>query len=171
MIVTEERLAELFDQIPSIQVNSSTSLKPVFSWGKKEVLNKWVEQYESKTYPLIWLLPSEESYNSLSGFTTRRVILIIAHLETRVELFNADRYSSSYDNVLNPLTNYVIQALSNSTITRLINSDDIKIFKEPNYSDREKNGSIDLWDAVRIECDVEFNNNNDNNCLNIIKWT
>lgn len=166
MIVTEDRLTELFGQIPNIQINASTFLKPVFSWGKREELNRWVEKYKSNTYPLIWLLPSEESYNSLSELTTRRIVLIIAHLETRVELFNAERYSSSYDNVLNPLTDYVIQALSNSNITRLINNDDIKIFKEPNYSDREKNGSIDLWDAVRIECDVEFNNN----CLNTIKW-
>ena len=170
MIVTEERLAELFDQIPNIDINTGNnavlSLKPVFSWGKKKELNRWVEQYKSNTYPLIWLLPTKDDYNRLSELVTKRVVLVIAHLEDRIDLFNKERYSSSYNDVLNPLTDYVIQALENSNITRVINLDTIGIFKEPNYSEREKNGSIDLWDAVRIECDVEFNNN----CLNTIKW-
>lgn len=167
MIVVEERLRELFDLIPEIQVNSSNLKKPVFSWGKKEELNRWVEAYDSGTYPLIWLLPAEESHNNFSDLSTRRIVLILATLETRRELFNAQRYQGSYKNVLNPLTDYVIKAFQKSSITRLINANDITIFKEPNYSEREENGTIDLWDAVRIECEVEFNNN----CLTTIKWT
>lgn len=166
MIVVEERLEELFNLIPEIQINSSNLKKPVFSWGKKEELNRWVEAYKSDTYPLIWLLPENESHNTFANRVTRRLVLILATLETRTELFNKQRYQGSYKSVLNPLTDYVIQALQKSSITRLVNANDVSVFKEPNYSERDENGSIDKWDAVRIECEVEISNN----CLTSIKW-
>lgn len=167
MIVVEERLQELFSQIPEIQLNSNNSNKPFFSWGKKEELNRYILNTDEKVlYPLIWLLPSEDTQNILSEYATRQAVFILATRETRDELYNPQRYQGSYKNTLNPLTSYVIQALQNSSITRIINPNDIKVFKEPNYSDQGENATIDKWDAVRIECNVEINNN----CLNTLKW-
>lgn len=167
MIVVEERLQELFSQIPEIQLNSNNSNKPFFGWGKKEELNRYILNTDEKVlYPLIWLLPSEDTQNILSEYATRQAVFILATRETRDELYNPQRYQGSYKNILNPLTSYVIQALQNSSITRIINLDEIKVFKEPNYSDQEKNATIDEWDTVRIECNVEINNN----CLNTLKW-
>jgi len=166
MIVVEESLKELFNLIPDIQLNSSVTRKPIFSWGKQEELNRWVETYKSDTYPLIWLLPEVDTHNVLSDQATRRVILILATLETRKDLFNQQRWQGSYKSILNPLTDYVIQALQNSSITNIVNSNEIQVFKEPNYSNREENGCIDQWDALRIECEVVFYNN----CLTDIKW-
>jgi hypothetical protein len=167
MIVLEERLKELFDLLPEIQIKSQLSRKPVFSWGRKEELNRYIETEKSDSYPLIWLLqPQSETHNRLAKRVTQNVILILATLETRKDLFNQQRWQGSYKNVLNPLAEYVIQALENSSITRLQDSTNITILKEPNYSDSGKNGTIDEWDALRIECEVEFNDN----CLNTIKW-
>ncbi len=169
MIVIEEKLRELFNLIPDIQINSNNLQKPYFSWGKKEELNRYILGYNKQgeqPYPLIWLMPEVDTYNYMADMVTRRVVLILATLEPRSELYNAQRYQGSYTTTLNPLTSYVVQALRNSTITRVLDSSDIKIFKEPNYSDQGENATIDKWDAVRIECDVEFNNN----CLNTIKW-
>lgn len=166
MIVVEDKLTELFDMIPSIQVNSNNLKKPVFSWGKKEELNRYVELYKSNLYPLIWLLPTEDTYNISSNLVTKRVVLILSTLETRQDILNPQRYRGSFEQVLNPLASYVVQALQNSSITRITNPDSITILKEPNYSDAGENATIDLWDAIRIECDVEFNNN----CLKPIKW-
>ena len=167
MIVVEDRLRDLFNQIPEVRKNANNTNKPFFSWGKKEELNKYVlKTDESVLYPLIWLLPSNDDYNSLSERVNKKVTLIIATRETREELFNPQRLKGSYEQVLNPLLDYIIQALQNSSITRITNNDSISIFKEPNYSDNSENGVIDKWDAIRLECDVEFNNN----CLNTIKW-
>lgn len=167
MIVLEERLKELFALLPEIQINSQVSKQPIFSWGRKEELNRYIETYKSDSYPLIWLLqPQSETHNRLAKRVTQNVILILATLETRDELFNQQRWQGSYKSVLNPLAEYVIQALENSSITRLEDSTNITILKEPNYSESDKNGAIDKWDALRIECEVEFNDN----CLNTIKW-
>lgn len=165
MIVVEERLRDLFDLIPEIQIKTGVSKKPSFSWGDKVELNRYLDKYKSSSYPLIWLLPSEDTFNHSSNLTDRNIVLILATLETRDELFNAQRFAGSYSQVLNPLTNYIIQAFESSNITR-ITSTDIKILKEPNYSDNGKHGAIDKWDAVRISLDVEFNNS----CLKPIKW-
>lgn len=166
MIVVEERLRDLFSQIPDIQLNADNLRKPTFSWGKKEELNRYIEKYKSALYPLIWLLPTEDTYNNLSELTNKKLVLIISTLETRDELFNPQRYQGSYDKVLNPLLDYVLQSLQNSSITRITNNESITIFREPNYSDNEENGTIDKWDAIRLECDVEFNDN----CLKTLKW-
>ena len=36
MIVVEEKLRDLFDLIPEIEVNPTYSTKPFYSWGRKE---------------------------------------------------------------------------------------------------------------------------------------
>lgn len=167
MIVVEDRLTELFGLIPAIQINPSHSNKPFFGWGKKEELNRYVLKKDAAVlYPLVWLLPSEDNYNILSERVSKKVILIIATRETNIEYYNPTRLKYSFKTTLNPLLNYVLQALQNSSITDITNNDSISVFKEPNYSDNSENGVIDKWDAIRLEIDVEFNSN----CLNDIKW-
>ena len=169
MIVVEERLRELFDLIPEIYVKNGVSNKPAFSWGDKLALNQFLtvayKDSSFKTYPLIWLLPSEDSYNNSVDILDRRVSLVLATLETRKDLLNDHRLQGTYKNTLNPLTEYVIQALNNGSIINYI-SPLINILKSPNYSINEDNESIERWDAVRIDLDVQFNNK----CLNPIKW-
>lgn len=167
MIVVEDKLRDLFTQIPDIQVNENTSTKPFFGWGKKEELNKYVLKTDAEVlYPLIWLLPTKDDYNRAAELVEKRLILIIATRETNIEYYNTTRLEYSFKTVLNPLSEYVIQALENSSITRVIDSTGIEIFKEPNYSDSGENATIDKWDAIRLELDVEFNDN----CLKTIKW-
>lgn len=167
MIVIEDKLEELFSQIPDIRVNDNVTTKPFFSWGKKEELNRYVEKTKASVlYPLIWKLPSKEDYNRSSELSTTDLVLIIATRETNSEYFNPTRLEYSFKTTLNPLTEYVIQALQNGSTTRITNIESIGIYKEPNYSDNGENAVIDKWDAIRIECNVEFNDN----CLKTLKW-
>lgn len=166
MIVIEDRLRDLFNLIPDIQVNTNNLVKPKFGWGDKLELNRYLELYDSSSYPLIWLLPDEDKHNYRTEFVERDLTLILATLETRKDLLNPQRYQGSYKYVLNPLTSYVTQSLLNSSIINRVLSDEISVFKHPNYTDKEENGTIDKWDAVKIKCRVEFNNY----CLKPIKW-
>lgn len=165
MIVVEHRLRDLVNSMPSIFINDSNELKPFFGWGNKDELNRTLEEYQSSVYPLIWLLPSLDSYDFKAKRVERNCSFIIATLETKKDLLNADRYNYNFDIVLNPLTSLLVSGLRKSSITRMV-SQRVEVFKEPNYSEIEKDGVIDLWDAVRIDCTVEFNNN----CLRAIKW-
>ncbi len=167
MIVTEHKLREIFNSLPEVLLhNSNVKVKPFFSWGDKLALDKYIKGYQSNCYPLIWLLPSEEVENRRANTITRRCVFIIATLETNVELYNAERYVGSYDNTLNPLAEYVKESIDRSSNVRLVDPTDITQFKQPNYSDEEDNGTIDLWDATRLEIEIEFNNE----CFKPISW-
>ena len=62
MIIVEHKLRDVFNTIPEVLLNgSNTTVKPFFSWGDKKALDKYIKGYQSNCYPLIWLLPSEES--------------------------------------------------------------------------------------------------------------
>tara|TARA_R110002167_G_scaffold313655_1_gene519315 strand:- start:12667 stop:13185 length:519 start_codon:yes stop_codon:yes gene_type:complete len=160
MIVTEDSLASIIDGFPSIQINSSTNLKPQFGWGDDKELNRYIALRKSKSYPLIWLLPSEDLYEGSTGQSVvKECTFIIATRETRTMLLNEARYKASFAIVLNPLTDNLIKGLSSSNITSRSNSE-YKIIKLPNYSDDEiKNGTIDLWDAISLKIDIRFTNN------------
>ena len=167
MIIVEHKLREVFNSLPEVLLhNSNVAKKPFFSWGDKLALDKYIKGYKSNCYPLIWLLPSEEKEDRRANTITRRCVFIIATLETNVELYNAERYVGSYDNTLNPLAEYVKESLDKGSNTRLVDPKDVKQFKQPNYSDEEDNGTIDLWDAIRLEMDVEFNSN----CFKPLIW-
>lgn len=170
MIVVEEKLRDLFDMIPEIEINASNLVKPCFSWGDEGALRQFmVAAYNIDVnfnlYPLIWLLPSKDDNNPRAKTLTKKVSLVISTLETRDELLNDQRLQGTFKNVLNPLSDYIEQCFLNSSITLL--QSNIETFKHPNYSVNKKSGSIDKWDAMRIDCEVEFNSN----CLKPIKWT
>lgn len=167
MIVTEHKLRDIVAQMPTIQINADTSVKPKFGWGHKKELNRYLLKKPQNWFPLVWLLPNRETHTEQGQRVERNCSIVICTQETRLELYNDERYLISYDLVLNILSDYVIQGLKGSSITDIIG--DYDIFKEPNYSDSEaanESGAIELIDATRIDCNVRFNDE----CLKKIKW-
>lgn len=167
MIVTEHRVRDIVGQIPKVRLRADLERKPSFHWGGKKELNRYLQKMKDASYPLIWLLPSKDTFNT-DGTAERECEFIIATRETRTELFNTERYEASFEIVLNPLTEYLVQGLQTSSVSDFT-SDAWSLIKYPNYSENEKeeeNGTIDLWDATKLICGVRFNNN----CLNTIQW-
>ena len=169
MIVAEHTIRDIIATIPAIQINSNTLSKPKFHWGDADELNRYVQVMKEGSYPLIWLLPSPDNYEGATGQDlTKECSFIIATRETRQSLFNNERYKTSFDLVLQPLTENLIHGLTVSNATSRI-GDNWKILKLPNYSaESEKNGTIDLWDAISLTIDVRFNSNL--KCLNTISY-
>jgi hypothetical protein len=169
MIVVEHTIKEIVDTIPAIQINSELLAKPKFHWGDEDELNRYVQLMKEGSYPLIWLLPSPDNYEgSLGQDVIKECSFIIATRETRQEMFNNERYKTSFDIVLQPLTDNLIHGLSVSTATSRI-GDKWEIMKFPNYSaESQKNGTIDLWDAISLTIDVRFNSNL--KCLKTISY-
>jgi len=164
MIITEHIIRDIVAQIPTIDLNANNlAVSTKFGWGDKYELNRYLEVKKTDSYPLIWLLPSEEKHIENGLLCERPCTLVVAMLETNVDLFNDERYIKSYELVLNPLTNYLVEGLRNSNVTELVN-DDWNLFKRPNYSESKYgkpeetvNGTIDLWDAVELNCTIQFN--------------
>ena len=175
MIITEHRIRDIVAEIPGFDLNADyLNVKPKFGWGDKFELDRYLALKKSDSYPLIWLLPSQENHSEDFRLCRRSCTIIIAMLEKDISLFNDQRYLKSYDLVLNPLTNYLVEGIRAANITYLNEQEDnwdiekIPNYSENNYGGTEKTSSatIDLWDAVQLDCNIEFNNEP----LNKIFW-
>ncbi len=157
MIVVEHAIRAIVATIPTIQINASLSATPKFHWGDELELNRYIKLKKDGAYPLVWLLPDSDKYEGENGEKAiRKCAFIIATREIRKELFNDQRYIKTFDVVLNPLTEYLIKGLTVSSISDRIGNG-FTTTKFPNYSaESEKNGTIDTWDAIRLEIEVRF---------------
>ena len=156
MIVSEHRLREIVATMPEIRLNDSISNKPFFHWGDKVELNNYLKTKEEAPYPLIWLLPTVDNYINRGKRLSKSCEIIIATQESRKDLFNDQRYILSFDTILNPTTDKLIQGLTKASISSVFG--DWEVFKFPNYSEADKdNVTIALWDAVKLTIEVEFN--------------
>lgn len=165
MIISEHRIRDIIATIPEIRLNDDFTLFPKYHWGDEKELNRWIQEVKEDAYPLIWLLPSPDNYKGNGKELEKNCEFIIATREKQEDLFNDARYINSFDTVLNPLTEKLIHGLKVSTISDLINQE-WTINKYPNYSNADKNGTIDLWDALKLNIKVRFNDS----CLNTISY-
>jgi len=169
MIVPEHSIRDIVNLMPVVQINKDLALKPKFHWGDEQELNRFIELKKEGSYPLIWLLPSTEvHYGSRYQKVDKTCSFIIATRETRKELFNDQRYIKSFDLVLNPLADYLTYGLTVSNISDRVDND-FDLFKHPNYSaDTAENGTIDIWDAIKLDIKITFYDNID--CLKPIYY-
>lgn len=168
-IVVQDIMQTLVDNLPEFIVNEkrNVSKKCSFSFGKEEELNRYLKATNSQDYPLIWLLPSKNTNDITSNIVKRRVSIIIATLEENSDYFNVTRYERSFKPVLFPIRDYLVHSLRNSGATRLIGSE-VDTYEFPNYVKDDGAGNIDKWDAIRIECDVDFIRDK---CIKSFTWT
>lgn len=163
MIVVEHRIRDIVGTIPTIRLNEDQSSKPFFHWGDKKELNRWLKN-KKDAYPLIWLLPTSDDYIDRGRAVNKVCEFIIATREKRKDLYNDQRYLKAFDVVLNPTTDKLIQGLTKSSISTMI--DDFTIFKFPNYSEADQNFTIELWDATKLTINMNFTDN----CLKNINY-
>ena len=165
MIVFENRLAELFDTLPLMNVNSN-DYKVFFNWGTQDVLNKYLALTDIQSrYPLIWLTNSDDTYKTGTNYVRRdNVRLVLAMHSDKSDYFNPEVFNTDYEVVLNPLLDNVLKALKNSSISRM--DLEYKVQRLPNYSVNDNNGSLDVWNAITLDCSIELTDN----CLKPIKY-
>lgn len=170
MQAPEKILTELFDLLPDATFSNGNTAKIEFGWGSQQDLNKYIKLKGNKRkYPLIWLVNGTERENRLGLTINRRLRLIIAINSTKIENLNPTIWDSDFDVTLNPIKENVLTALTTSGRTNL-NQTTIDIERLPNYSEEGTNNTktIDIWNAIVIDCDVIFDNNT--NCFNTIKF-
>jgi hypothetical protein len=170
MIIVEERIREIIEGIPKIFVNDDVTTKPKFHWGDRYELVKYLEINKDDSYPLIWLLLGIDNHTERGRLCTRECEFIIATRETDKSLMNDVRFNKSFTIVLNPLLEYILQGLNNSSISRIV-EESWSVERRPDYTESyykndNDNYTIDLWDALKLTVEVEFNNH----CLKTITW-
>jgi hypothetical protein len=166
MIVVEHSIRDIVGTMPIVRLNDAVSNKPTFAWGNKFELGRYLK-LKKDSYPLIWLLPSLDSYSNRGQTVNKVCEFIIATRESNTDLFNDERYLRSFDVILNPTTDKLIQGLTKSSISSVSGGNEWGIFKFPNYAEADKSFTVDLWDAVKLTIEVNFN---DNKCLKTINY-
>lgn len=167
-IIPEEKIEAICNQIPALELNSGLAARqPRFGWGTKKELNRYLAHNRDNSYPLIWMLPNEDTHKESMSLCERLCEIVIATREPEATLMNNERYQLSFKYVLNPLASYVIEGITKSTVSRAIN-DIVKVGRYANYSDtnQEEAAAIDMWDAIKITITAEFNKQK----LNTIVW-
>lgn len=169
MILFEKRAGELIGTMAPVQVNGNLTTSVKFYWGDEEDLQLFIKKTGNENYfPLIWLVTGRDEYPR-SNRVRRKAEFVILTRETDRELLNTERIERSFNYVLNPITNSLVELLSKSTISNIV---DNKYYtqKFTNYSSSErgkdKNLVNDIWDAIKLTCEVEFNDRTLNICKN-----
>lgn len=147
-IVVEERLNDLFALLPA----TSDGFKPVYHFGDGIELNKFVIGRENQVYPLIYQTSTREEQQMKQNLVETRLEIFLA-VQTTTDLYNTERWATSYRNVLLPLFENIHKAFIRSGI---ISSEwKYDIDKIPNYNRLEgKNGTLDILDVLRFRLNV-----------------
>ncbi len=157
MITFEEKLGEIFSQIPDFIDKNNKLFKVRYNWGTIDVLNKFLILPEnSSKYPLIWLTVNEEEENIITKTIKKNAKIIIATHSDKVDSFNDFIFQTDYKEILLPVYNNVITALIKSGVVII---SDLKIKRElsPNYSVKNnEKGLIDIWNVLAFTINIEI---------------
>jgi len=156
MIVVEERLAEVFAQLPPI---GGVACK--YHFGDGIEANKFIKGANHDVYPLVY-----QTSNNWTGMVVPEIevetdlVLLLCVQNLNQDMYNSERWATSYRNVLLPLFENVDKALQRSGI---ISSDyRYSVRNYPNYSERESkenNKFIDIVDAIEVSLRVTISAN------------
>ena len=166
MIVFEERLGELVDVLPP-HINTATATEfPIkYGWGTQDELNKYLAlPRQDSPYPLIWLINGTDKENLSAHEVRRQTQLLIATVSDKQSEMNPFIYQIDYKDVLVPVLENLIQCFTQSGISQIVRNEIERKFL-PNFSVRENNGEIDIWNVISLDLELAIS---DNSCINEI---
>lgn len=155
MIVLENRLAEAFATLPEIG-----NKKPVYRWGNEEHLIKQIVQFQKANrlpYPLIYQISNVSTYDKARNMLTAKVSFVIATRNEATAQLNENRWALNYKDVLFPVADYMCQLFKKGSI--FLWNEQSTLTEFPNYGTGEKNKTVDIWDALRLDTTIKINSN------------
>lgn len=138
-----------------------------FSFGDQKELNKWIAGRGSLSkYPLVWyvLVRKNRPVNTDYVEASSRIILFTS---TTQELYNAKRSLINYDQILNPLSDKIIQAIEESSTIDFFNlevkDEDLPCYGLESQSfetGKTESVTVDYLDAKILHVDLRVKKNN-----------
>jgi len=162
MIVVEEKLTELFEQLPLID-----GFMPVYKWGNEFHLQQQLAIYSkanTSPYPLIYQTSNLSRQKTFDNNCEAKLSLILACQNTEVSLTNEERWAMSYRKVLYPLLRNIEICLSSSG--NIIWDGEYIMEEFPNYGNGKDEFTLDVWDALLIKLTITINDG----CIQKIKF-
>lgn len=159
-IIVENRFSEMFDYLPALLDADDNPHNIVFEFGDQKELLAFLKESEgqSEPYPLIWLQYPYEENHQKTRVEIKNMVLVFA-VKTNVEMFNRERFETTFGEVLFPLLDNVKKLFR---LANIIDTDNTyRMVKFPNYSATEEGDEqvvFDTWDALKITFDCTINN-------------
>ena len=166
MILPEDRFIALFDTLPSI-INDGNEYKPQYDFGTIEDLNRFLNQKRKEValiggniYPLIWLETPIKKTGTDKRVTFKPVIVL--GTLTNSTISNRERLEVTFKPVLIPLLENVLKSLKQSGFTTIVKKKFLHEYDRTdffNYVTDEEHEATDIWDAMKIELEIEMTDN------------
>lgn len=164
MIDTHAKLSEVFEQLPEID-----GCKPNYKWGNDQHLNQLLKAYTNDptkaVYPLIYNVSNRTSQNEARKESELRLSLVIATRNNEKDLLNANRWATSYKNVLFPMVQNIVKCFYQAGI--FMWDETLDLYEFPNYGNGKENKTIDIWDALRMDLTITIQGDR---CIKTIKF-
>ena len=159
MIIVEDIIKARVSKLTKVDLLDGRSQLPVYGWGDKNELNKYLKEVGTNSYPLIWQIPTKEN-ESVNQITQRsEFIIAVNFVKEDTELMNSDRLELTFKPILMPLLEDFIDVVNKGKNSSFDKSN-YERFKIPNYSvTNRENDVVDLWDAVTLSIDATYFNN------------
>lgn len=161
IIIIEDVLEKAFEQLPRFS-NGGEDFYPLFKFGDDKELIAFLKenQGQKSPYPIIWLVYPFEEDHQRTHVNVENMSLVLA-TETNCEMFNEERFETTYKQILFPLYNNIKKLFQQANT--IMTDDTYRIMKFPNYSDEgstdsEEQKMVDIWDALKITFNAQINN-------------
>lgn len=159
MIIVEDIIRARVQKIGKINLLDGRSQFPVYGWGDKNELNKYLKEVGTDSYPLIWQIPTKKTVNINEVAQKSEFVIAVNFVKEDTEKMNPERLEDTFKTILYPLVESFIKEL-NKGKNSSVNASDYELTDYPNYSITSKDkGVVDLWDAVVISIDATYYNN------------
>jgi len=151
MIVVEECLMQLFNTfIPEAK----------YHFGDDKEANAFIKGSNGNSYPLIYQTSNNWRDGVNKRFIETDLVFILAVRNEHTDMYNTNRWATSYRNVLLPLYEKVKAIFTQSKI--ILSATDYEVTNHPNYSEVEttkaKNKFIDIIDALEVRVTLKITN-------------
>lgn len=159
MIIFEDKLELVVNALPPIVDDNSNTFAINFDWGTEEVLAKYLTLKQKASFPLIWLVESEDINDLREPNVKRTARIIILNESQAPEEFNKYQHEYDFKRILQPICDNLLNLLQNGGISR-IDDKNIKSRRVKNYSMREVDNSlVYTCNAIVLDLDITFHEN------------
>lgn len=159
MIIVEDIIKARVSKLTKVDLLDGRSQLPVYGWGDKNELNKYLEEVGTNSYPLIWQIPTKKEIGVNEIAQKSEFVIAVNFVKEDTELMNSERLELTFKTILYPLLENFTKEL-NKGKNSSVNSSNYEMTDYPNYSITTKdNEVVDLWDAVLLSIDATYFNN------------
>lgn len=168
MIVFETKLGRLVDELPSFTDANGTEFPIKYNWGNSDDLFAYLKLAKATAFPLIWLENGTDTHDLNEQSVTRNARINIVSISQAPSEFNPYQYQYDFKEILQPITDNLIQTLRQSGIS-IIDKARIRTTRVTKFSLQEVDKTLSyICNAIVLETEIKFTNTT--NCLNKIHF-